>query len=73
LRVDRLRLEDFRNYRAAAVDLAPGLNLVLGDNAQGKTNLLEAVYWLSGLGSPRSIDGAVVREEIGRASCRERV
>jgi DNA replication and repair protein RecF len=43
----RLRLRDFRNYRGA--DLAPstGLNLIVGPNAQGKTNLLEAVHLVS--------------------------
>lgn len=67
MQVERLGLEDFRNYRRVAVDLAPGLNLVVGRNAQGKTNLLEAVYCLSGLGSPRSPDAALVREGSDRA------
>lgn len=42
-----LTIEHFRNYTYAQVDLSPGLNLVLGDNAQGKTNFLEAVYYIS--------------------------
>jgi DNA replication and repair protein RecF len=67
LQVERLGLEDFRNYRRVAVDLAPGLNLVVGRNAQGKTNLLEAIYCLSGLGSPRSPDAALVREGCERS------
>ena len=37
-----LRLVNFRNYADDTVLLAPGLNIVVGDNAQGKTNLLEA-------------------------------
>ncbi len=61
MRVDKLAVEDFRNYGKAATDLAPGVNLVVGRNAQGKTNLLEAVHCLSGLGSPRSPDVALVR------------
>lgn len=65
--VTRLELEDFRNYRRVAVDLDPGLNLVVGRNAQGKTNLLEAVYCLSGLGSPRGPDGLLIREGAERA------
>ncbi len=36
-----LRLVNFRNYVDATVLLAPGLNIVAGDNAQGKTNLIE--------------------------------
>jgi DNA replication and repair protein RecF len=62
LRVDRLVLEDFRNYEREAIDFAPGLNLVIGRNAQGKTNLLEAVHCLGGLGSPRTSDAGLVRE-----------
>ncbi|MEA2452632.1 MAG: replication and repair protein RecF [Actinomycetota bacterium] len=45
-----------------SVELAPGLNLIVGPNAQGKTNLLEAVHCLGGLGSPRTQDAALVRE-----------
>lgn len=55
-------LENFRNYEHQEVDLTDGLNLVVGRNAQGKTNLLEGVYCLSGLGSPRGPDNALVRE-----------
>jgi DNA replication and repair protein RecF len=67
LQVERLGLEDFRNYVQVGVDLAPGLNLVVGRNAQGKTNLLEALHCLSGLGSPRSPEAALVREGCERA------
>ena len=47
MRIDRLYLRGFRNYAEAEVRLAPGINLFLGDNAQGKTNLLEAISYLS--------------------------
>ena len=60
-------MADFRNYRRQEVRFGPGLNLVSGKNAQGKTNLLEAVFCLSGLGSPRSPDAALVREGAERA------
>ncbi len=39
----RIRIKDFRNIEAADVAFAPGVNILLGDNAQGKTNLLEAI------------------------------
>jgi DNA replication and repair protein RecF len=52
--VRRLSLSDFRNYRRLDLDLPGGLLLFLGRNAQGKTNLLEAVYLLSTVRSPRS-------------------
>ena len=60
-------LEDFRNYIRESLELAPGLNLIVGPNAQGKTNLLEAVHCLGGLGSPRTQDSALVREGAERA------
>ena len=46
-----LSLRDFRNYEELAFSAAPGVNLIVGDNAQGKTNLLEAIVYL---GSGRS-------------------
>ncbi len=49
-----LRLHNFRNYTAAEVNLEPGLNLVIGQNGQGKTNLLEAVSYLALLRSFRT-------------------
>ena len=46
-----LKLRNFRNYEEISLDFAPGVNLIIGQNAQGKTNLLEAVAYL---GSGRS-------------------
>ncbi|TCJ15909.1 DNA replication/repair protein RecF [Rubrobacter taiwanensis] len=57
-----IRLVNFRNYRDAAVSLAPGLNVVVGDNAQGKTNLLESLAFTATGSSPRTPnDSEVVR------------
>ncbi|MGE3618860.1 MAG: DNA replication/repair protein RecF [Acidimicrobiia bacterium] len=53
MRLERLWLRDFRSYEQAEVSLAPGLTAVLGDNGQGKTNLLEAVAWLASTASFR--------------------
>ena len=39
-------LQDFRNYKHLALEFDTGVNLIVGDNAQGKTNLLEAVAYL---------------------------
>ncbi len=47
MRVDRLALSGWRNYEWEAVDFASGVNVITGANAQGKTNLLEAVFLLS--------------------------
>ena len=53
-----LRLRDFRNYPRLDADFAPGFHLLLGDNAQGKTNILEAVYLMATLRSFRGVGGA---------------
>lgn len=42
-----LQLQGFRNYTDANIEFSPGLNVIYGDNAQGKTNLLEAIYVLA--------------------------
>lgn len=47
MQINKLYLRGFRNYEEASVELDAGVNLFLGDNAQGKTNLLEAVTYLS--------------------------
>jgi len=52
--VQRLRLFQFRNYGESTVRFAPGVNLIAGANAQGKTNLLEAVATLALTRSPRA-------------------
>lgn len=48
--LEKLRLRHFRNYVALDLELHPGKNILAGDNGQGKTNILEAVY-LCGTGS----------------------
>lgn len=53
-----LRLRDFRNYARMDVDFAPGFHVLLGDNAQGKTNILEAIYLMATLRSFRGVGGA---------------
>ncbi|MDR0425614.1 MAG: DNA replication/repair protein RecF [Clostridiales bacterium] len=47
MRVKKLTLKDFRNYERETVVFSPGVNVVVGDNAQGKTNLLEAIQLIS--------------------------
>ena len=42
-----LKIKHFRNYQSAEVDFDPGLNIFLGQNAQGKTNLMESIYALA--------------------------
>ena len=53
-----LRLRDFRNYARLDLDLSPGFHLLIGNNAQGKTNILEAIYLLTTLRSFRGAGSA---------------
>ena len=46
MKLEHLQLRDFRNYVNLDLDFAPGANLIVGQNAQGKTNLLEAIAYL---------------------------
>ncbi len=42
--IESIELQNYRNYEQLHMDFSPGTNLLYGDNAQGKTNILEAVY-----------------------------
>lgn len=44
---EKIKVRNFRNIKEAEVTFSPGINLLYGNNAQGKTNLLEAVFYLS--------------------------
>ena len=45
MKLNKLQLHNFRNYESLDLDFAPGVNLIVGNNAQGKTNLLEAIMY----------------------------
>src|SRR6478609_9120559 len=53
-----LKIRDFRNYGRLDIEFAPGFHLLLGDNAQGKTNILEAIYLMATLRSFRGVGGS---------------
>ena len=42
--VESIELKNYRSYEELHIDLSPGTNILYGDNAQGKTNVLESVY-----------------------------
>jgi DNA replication and repair protein RecF len=72
--VTHLTLVDFRNYARADVELSPGTTLFVGRNGQGKTNLVEAIGYLSTVSSHRvSTDQALVRAGQESAIVRMRV
>lgn len=62
MRISQLTLTDFRSYAQAQLTLQPGPNVLLGFNGVGKTNIAEAIGYLSTLSSHRvSQDGPLVR------------
>ena len=61
MRLYDLKLRDFRNYVNLEAEFDPGVNLIVGNNAQGKTNLLEAISYL---GSGRSFRAQKTAEMI---------
>jgi len=72
--VGHLWLQDFRVLRAVDIDLTPGLTVVRGENGQGKTSLLEAVYWIARTRSFRGVnDSMLVRVGAERAIVRAEV
>jgi DNA replication and repair protein RecF len=72
--VAHLGLTDFRNYAGVDLDLDAGSNVFVGRNGQGKTNLVEALGYLSTLGSHRvSTDHALIRTGAEAAIVRARL
>ena len=69
--VAQLSLHDFRSYEQIDLALEPGGNVFVGPNGQGKTNLIEAIDYLSTLGSHRvATDAPLVRAGANRAVVR---
>lgn len=60
--IKNIQLSKFRNYESFSIDLNKGINIIYGDNAQGKTNLLESIYVLALTKSHRSfIDNNLIK------------
>jgi len=72
--VRQLAVTDFRSWEHAELDFEPGASVLVGPNGQGKTNLLEALGYLSTLGSHRvSTDAPLIRHGTSRAILRTAV
>jgi DNA replication and repair protein RecF len=72
--VSHLSLHDFRSYASAEVELEPGVTAFIGRNGQGKTNLVEAIDYLSRLASHRvASDAPLVRAGAEQAVVRAAV
>ncbi len=54
MEINSVKLNNFRNYAAGEINFLPGVNFIVGQNAQGKTNLLESIYLVSVGKSPKN-------------------
>lgn len=71
MRLSHLWINDFRNHQSVDLELPDGLTVVVGANGEGKTNLLEAIWYLTTLGSFRGApQEALVRHGAERAFVR---
>ena len=62
--IKKLKLTNFRNYNNLIFTLTKGINIIYGNNAQGKTNLLESIYVLGLTKSHRSfIDNSLIKKD----------
>ena len=69
--VDELKIKDYRNYEEEEFSFSPGINLIVGDNAQGKTSILEALFYCAAGRSHRgSKDKELIRFEQEEAHIR---
>ncbi len=75
--VQTLHLDNFRSYNKLHIEFVPGVNVLVGSNGQGKTNIVEAIYYLATLNSHRITSenplvstgktSAVIRARINKA------
>jgi DNA replication and repair protein RecF len=71
MHVRRVELTDFRSYERVAVDLDPGVSVLVGQNGMGKTNLIEALGYVATLDSHRvATDAPLVRAGAASAVIR---
>ena len=72
--IDQITLDSFRSYVHLEADFHPGVNVIVGENAQGKTNLLESIAYLSSASSHRArYDRELIRHEDDHAFLKGKV
>ena len=69
MKINSIILEDFRNYRSLELSFDEKRNIIVGENAQGKTNLVEAIYLTAFARSFRAANSAEL-VMFGEDSCR---
>ncbi|MCQ2786793.1 MAG: DNA replication/repair protein RecF [Bacilli bacterium] len=68
MHVSRIRLKNFRGYYSLSLDFSSGMNVFIGKNASGKTNLLEAIHYLSFAKSFRGVeDSELIQNKASKA------
>lgn len=73
MELESLTLADFRNYQDLTVTFSPHVNVIYGDNAQGKTNLLEAISFLSGVSHRTRFDRELIRFDKEHAAIKGQI
>lgn len=74
MHLTKLELVNYRNYDKLALNFSPQLNVIIGDNAQGKTNILEAIYYLSsGVSHRQASDAQLVKHRTDLAAIKSEV
>ena len=66
--IEALALNNYRNYSLVDIELSKGTNILYGDNAQGKTNILESIYMAATTKSHRSSRDRDIKQQP-RAAC----
>ena len=61
--IRKLNLINFRNYKKSSLSFDKKINIIIGDNAQGKTNILESIYLLALTKSYRTLDVNLIKKE----------
>ena len=81
--IKKLQMLNYRNYNTLDIELCPNVNVFMGDNAQGKTNILEAIYYCAFAKSHRTSkdrelinwqgDNAFISVEVGKERLDKRI